>query len=70
MELVEKKMSILKNKPLVAQSTIESTGVDDKAVVKQAYESPVLINHGDVRDITLGPTVGIGESGNELGRRV
>lgn len=36
---------------------------------KLAYESPVLIHYGDVRDITLGPTVGIGESGNELGRR-
>ena len=33
------------------------------------YETPRLIHYGDVRDVTLGPTVGIGESGNELGRR-
>ncbi len=33
------------------------------------YETPVLRCYGDVRDVTLGPTVGIGESGNELGRR-
>ncbi len=33
------------------------------------YETPTLIYYGDVRDVTLGPTVGIGESGNELGRR-
>ena len=27
------------------------------------YEKPVLICYGDVRDITLGPSIGIGESG-------
>lgn len=36
---------------------------------KRKYNTPVLIEYGDVRDVTLGPTVGIGESGNELGRR-
>lgn len=36
---------------------------------QKAYEAPVLLHYGDVRDITLGPTPGIGESGNELGRR-
>ncbi len=36
---------------------------------KRRYKAPVLIEYGDVRDVTLGPTVGIGESGNELGRR-
>jgi len=35
----------------------------------KAYEPPVLVHYGDVRDVTLGPTVGIGESGAELGRR-
>lgn len=29
------------------------------------YEKPVLVAYGDVRDITLGPTVGGGESGCE-----
>ncbi len=37
--------------------------------IKKGYETPVLAYYGDVRDVTLGPTVGIGESGNELGRR-
>jgi len=27
------------------------------------YETPVLIAYGDVRDITLGGTLGMGESG-------
>ena len=27
------------------------------------YEKPVLKCYGDVRDVTLGPTVGLGESG-------
>lgn len=30
------------------------------------YEKPVLISYGDVRDITLGPTFGEGESGCAL----
>ena len=44
----------------------------DCPVIKQAnkksgssykYEKPVLICYGDVRDITLGPSPGFGESG-------
>ena len=27
------------------------------------YQKPVLISYGDVRDITLGPSPGFGESG-------
>ena len=34
-----------------------------------SYEKPVLICYGDVRDITLGPTPGLGESGNEFTMR-
>lgn len=34
-----------------------------------AYEKPVLIAYGDVRDVTLGPTAGFGESGCTLDRR-
>lgn len=30
---------------------------------KKGYETPELICYGDVRDVTLGPTVGTGESG-------
>ena len=46
--------------------------VSDNAVIKQTsnkadssyeYEKPVLICYGDVRDITLGPSPGAGESG-------
>lgn len=28
------------------------------------YQKPRLIHHGDVRDVTMGPTPGPGESGN------
>ena len=28
------------------------------------YQKPVLVVYGDVRDVTLGPSLGIGESGN------
>ena len=30
---------------------------------KKPYQKPRLIHHGDVRDVTMGPTPGIGESG-------
>ena len=33
------------------------------------YETPVLVSYGDVRDVTLGPTGGVGESGCEFERR-
>ncbi len=46
-----------------------SKSVACKSAACKAYEAPVLVHYGDVRDVTLGPTVGIGESGNELGRR-
>ena len=45
----------------------------DRPVIKQQsnkssssyeYEKPVLICYGDVRDITLGPSPGFGESGS------
>ena len=32
-------------------------------VASKRYETPVLIAYGDVRDITLGGTLGMGESG-------
>lgn len=35
----------------------------------KAYEKPVLIVYGDVRDVTLGPTPGLGESGCEFQRQ-
>ena len=38
-------------------------------IAVKAYEKPVLIAYGDVRDVTLGPTAGLGESGCEFDRR-
>lgn len=32
------------------------------------YETPLLVSYGDVRDVTLGPTAGVGESGCEFDR--
>ena len=43
---------------------------DVDELAKKDYEKPVLIAYGDVRDITLGPTVGEGESGAALFLRV
>ncbi|MEP7010470.1 MAG: lasso RiPP family leader peptide-containing protein [Acidobacteriota bacterium] len=31
---------------------------------KRRYETPRLIVHGDLRTFTLGPSPGVGESGN------
>ncbi|MBL4673136.1 MAG: lasso RiPP family leader peptide-containing protein [Arenicella sp.] len=44
----------------------QSTAGVNSAVAKRnskAYETPTLIAYGDVRDITLGGTLGFGESG-------
>ena len=35
-----------------------------KGATSKPYQKPVLIAYGDVRDVTLGPTLGGGESGN------
>ncbi len=37
--------------------------------VQRQYEKPVLLCYGDVRDVTLGPTPGFGESGCACDRR-
>ncbi|MEM6576740.1 MAG: hypothetical protein AAF736_20895 [Pseudomonadota bacterium] len=34
------------------------------AKTRKPYRRPELIPRGDVRDVTLGPTPGVGESGN------
>lgn len=56
------------NKTLTSASSSEASVCDNQAVLK--YEKPVLVVYGDVRDITLGPTAGLGESGCEFDRRV
>ena len=35
-----------------------------KGSQSKSYQKPVLTVYGDVRDVTLGPTLGGGESGN------
>ncbi len=37
---------------------------DDCAAMPKAYETPRLMCYGDVRDVTLGGTLGEGESGS------
>lgn len=39
-------------------------GPDGKARPKKPYRRPQLLLWGDLRDLTLGPSPGIGESGN------
>lgn len=50
-----------------SDSTTKCSSVDHQASSIQgqraAYKRPELISYGDVRDVTLGPTVGFGESG-------
>jgi len=42
----------------------DHTVADANSVLSsKPYEAPVLISYGDVRDITLGGTLGMGESG-------
>ena len=41
----------------------EQSKAQEMDVEIKSYEKPVLISYGDVRDITLGPTIGEGESG-------
>ncbi|NND82634.1 MAG: lasso RiPP family leader peptide-containing protein [Gammaproteobacteria bacterium] len=43
-----------------------STRESSMIIAKANYEKPALTCYGDVRDITLGPTAGLGESGNAL----
>lgn len=36
----------------------------DEGQAKRPYAPPRLVRYGDVRDVTLGPSFGSGESGN------
>lgn len=51
------------NLVLPNKGSVESV---DVAKSLKAYETPELICYGDVRDITLGPTIGTGESGCDV----
>lgn len=37
--------------------------IENNIETSESYEKPVLVCYGDVRDITLGPSPGFGESG-------
>lgn len=52
----------LKTTSLRQESQRESEG--DCSVMPKAYETPRLMCYGDVRDVTLGGTLGEGESGS------
>ena len=43
---------------------IETSKASKGAAKKAPYRKPVLTEYGDLRDRTLGPSPGIGESGN------
>jgi len=43
--------------------SVSSKTVEAMQACNEHYEKPVLICYGDVRDITLGPSPGFGESG-------
>ena len=45
------------------------TKEDMRASAQREYEKPILLCYGDVRDVTLGPTPGFGESGCECDRK-
>lgn len=49
-------------------SSIESerTGVRDQQPSSTVYEAPVLRALGDIRELTLGGSLGTGDSGNAL----
>lgn len=49
--------------------TASDRDAEVQSLASQSYEKPVLIAYGDVRDVTLGPTPGLGESGCEFQRR-
>lgn len=51
---------IAEGKP-VCDEGVESSLIEN--VEGKVYEAPVLVSYGDVRDITLGPTIGQFESG-------
>ena len=61
---------MLKNRVKKSDDKQSLNGDVVEATSPRVYEKPVLIAYGDVRDITLGPTNGEGESGAALFFRV
>ncbi|MFT6407076.1 MAG: hypothetical protein ACJAQ6_000486 [Arenicella sp.] len=57
----------IKNKKVCVIGDTSSNEPFDSTIINsdvKAYQTPVLIAYGDVRDITLGGTLGSGESGS------
>lgn len=50
---------------VVPQEVLASSSIQEPSAIseKRSYRSPHLWLLGDVRDLTLGPTIGKGESG-------
>lgn len=55
--------TLLKQNQGFANESADNANIDCVERSINTYEKPVLRAYGDVRDITLGPTVGEGESG-------
>ena len=47
----------------LSPSLNEGRAIDSGSATRRPYQAPELMRYGDVRDITMGPTVGFGESG-------
>ena len=53
------------NSSEIKSSWLAQDSEDQIRIKQNTYEAPVLVFYGDVRDVTLGPTLGGGESGCE-----
>ena len=62
MQKQNKNFCVADEKNANGQINVGLNNATEKNNVK-AYETPTLIAYGDVRDITLGGTLGMGESG-------
>ncbi len=56
-------------KDQINKNALQSPEISTNAGEKRSYQKPKLIEHGDVRDITFGPSPGTGESGAPSIRR-
>lgn len=56
--------SMIKNGDSMSASNKDAANACEKKEVSYEYETPKLIHYGDVRDVTLGGSLGIGESGS------
>lgn len=63
-------MHTLQNLADLETPTDVTAQAPNRRETKKRYESPRLVALGDVRDMTLGPTLGLGESGYPEDHRV